>query len=37
MIASRRMAIDSFMLFSYALFAAAMLIQLTLVLWLDLF
>lgn len=36
-IASRRMAIDSFMLFSYALFAAAMLIQLTLVLWLDLF
>ncbi len=36
-IKGRRMANDSFMLFSYALFAAAMLTQLVLVVWLDLF
>jgi hypothetical protein len=34
---SRAIASDSFMIFSYALFAAAMLTQLVLVLWLDLF
>jgi hypothetical protein len=36
-IKGRRMANDSFMLFSYALFAAAMLTQLVLIVWLDLF
>jgi hypothetical protein len=33
----RRMANDSFVWFSYALFAAALITQLTLIVWLDLF
>ncbi|NCG08366.1 MAG: hypothetical protein GWO81_02155 [Verrucomicrobia bacterium] len=33
----RRIANDTFMWFSYALFAAAMVTQLALVLWMDLF